>query len=431
MLCMSLPSINFAQTTAIPDSNFEQALVDMMIDTNGLNGNILNSDAASVQHLYLFDKGIFDLSGIEAFSSLTYLNAYQNQIHIVDLRENLALEIVDLEDNKVSNLDLSQNINLRELFIISNLLTAIDVSNNSALELLSCNLNSITELDITQNSNLKALWCYSNNLTSLNTQLNTNLEVLFCSNNRLNQLDLSQNPNLESLSCESNGLHTLSVNDNPLLTYLGCGSNDLTSLDITNNPLLVRVLCNNNAIVNLDTNNTPDLFLLYAQNNALESLNLANNSDLKYFRAESNNLMTLDLRSSSNETISDFNVMDNPNLSCIFVDDASANFLEDWHIENSSNFVEDEDEGNALSVEEVQVFEFSIYPNPTVDFVNVRLNQGNDATFKLFTMSGQLMQSRELISVENHISLPNLSSGIYIVAISSESHSTTKKLIVK
>lgn len=42
-------SIN-AQTVAIPDSNFEQALIDLGKDTNGLNGNILLSEAQAQCH---------------------------------------------------------------------------------------------------------------------------------------------------------------------------------------------------------------------------------------------------------------------------------------------------------------------------------------------------------------------------------------------
>jgi hypothetical protein len=268
-------------------------------------------------------------------------------------------------------------------------------------------------------------------LTVLNTSANPNLEVLFCSNNRISDIDISQNPALESLSCESNGLNALSISANPLLTYVGCASNNLTTFDITNNPLLVRVLCNNNEIQTLDTSNTPELFLLYAQNNALESLNLSNNSDLKFFRAESNNLTSLDLRSSQNEIITDLNVMDNPNLICIFVDDANASYLEEWHIGDSSNFVENEEECNALSVPDEKLLNFNMFPNPATNHVTIRLAETNTTKFQLYSVSGQLIQSAELSTGNNTIALSNLSAGMYIVALKSDTFSTTKKLIIQ
>ncbi len=76
---------NLAQTTAIPDPNFEQALIDLNIDSDGVvNGLVLTSDIENVveldfSNLYLSIEGynggiITDFSGIEAFSSLEILN---------------------------------------------------------------------------------------------------------------------------------------------------------------------------------------------------------------------------------------------------------------------------------------------------------------------------------------------------------------------
>ena len=59
---------------AIPDPVFEQALIDLNIDSDGtLNQIILRSDAEATSSLNLYHKDITNLTGIEAFTNLTYL----------------------------------------------------------------------------------------------------------------------------------------------------------------------------------------------------------------------------------------------------------------------------------------------------------------------------------------------------------------------
>ena len=75
---------------------------------------------------------ISDLTGIEAFSALTYL---------------------DCEDNKLTTLDLSQNTALNYLDIDANALTSLDVSSNTALTFLECADNQLTSLDFRNGQN--------------------------------------------------------------------------------------------------------------------------------------------------------------------------------------------------------------------------------------------------------------------------------------
>ena len=56
-----------AQTTAIPDSSFEQALIDLGIDSDStVNGVVFTSDINTVTDLNIFYKGISNLTGIHA-----------------------------------------------------------------------------------------------------------------------------------------------------------------------------------------------------------------------------------------------------------------------------------------------------------------------------------------------------------------------------
>ena len=78
-------SLTFSQsTTLIPDSNFEQSLINLGIDSNGLTGDILNSDAESITFLSLLNVDISDLTGINSFTNLIYLNISNNSDSAVD-----------------------------------------------------------------------------------------------------------------------------------------------------------------------------------------------------------------------------------------------------------------------------------------------------------------------------------------------------------
>ncbi|KOS07264.1 hypothetical protein AM493_15380 [Flavobacterium akiainvivens] len=142
-----------AQTTLVPDPLFEQALVDMEIDTDGLvNGQIATADAEAVTTLdisYLFgwsgnpEDYIQDVTGLEAFVNL----------------ENLTIR-----GTMIDNLDVSALVKLKDLNCADNMLESIDVSNNPLLEIIMVNgggdvlpLNSISEIDLSNNPLIKQI----------------------------------------------------------------------------------------------------------------------------------------------------------------------------------------------------------------------------------------------------------------------------------
>lgn len=98
-------NIAHAQTTAIPDANFEQALIDMNIDSDGVvNGQVLTADISDVVELdfgnLTNEEIFFDITGIQDFTALEVLD-FANQG--VFLYEPINAQI------------FSNNINLREL----------------------------------------------------------------------------------------------------------------------------------------------------------------------------------------------------------------------------------------------------------------------------------------------------------------------------
>jgi len=278
----STGSLNCCSTTVpqtyVPDNNFEAYL-----EINGM-GNGIPYDSSvftsAIDTLTYLDismgagtaTGIFDLTGIEDFTAL------------IDLRCSY---------NQLTSLDLSQNTALTYLNCRNNWLTSLNVSASTALDLLHCQDNQLTSLDISQN---------------------IALTVLICGNNQLTSLDVSQNTALNSLQCQNNDLTSLDVSNNTALIYLDCAGNQLTNLDVTNNITVFNLQCHYNDLTSLDVSNNTALALLYCHYNQLTSL---------------------DVRNGNNDSVIDFNTINNPNLTCISVDDATWSTAH-WTVANGN-----------------------------------------------------------------------------------------------
>jgi hypothetical protein len=174
----------------------------------------------------------------------------------------------------------------------------------TALAGLSCTGNSLTSLDVSNNTALTDLYCYSNSLISLDVSTNTNLTDLRCHSNNLTSLDVSSNTALVFFYCSDNNLTSLDVSTNTNLTDLMCHTNSLTSLDVSNNTVLAVLVCHLNSLNSLDLSANLNLDRLYCFSNSLTSLNVANGNN-------------------SNIGGADFIASNNPNLTCIIVDDVT------------------------------------------------------------------------------------------------------------
>ncbi|MGI6573242.1 MAG: PL29 family lyase N-terminal domain-containing protein [Fermentimonas sp.] len=67
----------------------------------------------------------------------------------------------------------------------NNDLKVLDVANNAALDLLDCSNNDLTALDVSNNTTLEFLWCHKNQLQTLNVNNNEALRNLYCYNNKI------------------------------------------------------------------------------------------------------------------------------------------------------------------------------------------------------------------------------------------------------
>ena len=316
-----IPDLSFVN---IPDPNFEQALIDLGIDSDGIiNQQILRSDAEAVTDpLFVTNKNISDLTGIEAFVNLTGLFCYENQLTEIDISQNTALTTFSIHTNLLTSLDVSQNTALTSLVCSDNQLTSLDVSNNLDLVVLTMNHNNISSLDLSKNTALERLFSHSNPLGTLDLSNNTLLETLFCLQNGLTTLDLSNNKELVQLSAGLNSLTELDVSQNALLTGLFASNNQITSIDISNNPLITRLNVSSNQLTSLDVRN-------------------GNNENITLFRADNNDLV------------------------CISVDDELADHST-WVIDAGVTMSDDCASGSTLAQGNITVFQ-----NPVIYYLEL------------------------------------------------------------
>lgn len=305
-----------AQYTSIPDLNFEQELINNGSDTEGvLDSQILTIDAVAFSgDLNIANKGILDLTGIEAFINITGIN-----------------------------------------FNYNTGITDVDLSNCTSL------------------LNISGIGCTS--LTSVN---------------------VSGLLSLITLNLRSAGLLSLDVTSNVALKNLNVRKNSLSSLDLSQNPVI-------------------------------------DNIDLKQ-----NNLTYLDLRNGNQADMVHFDSDNNPDLTCIFFDDASLIDRDEhivWFIDDLSYcLVDNEIECNmcmnTLTINDTVEVTYNMYPNPADSSLHVTTKAEN-SKFSIYSITGKIILTKDLHQNNNIIDVSSLASGLYITSLISDNQIDTKKLIIK
>ena len=186
----------YSQTTAIPDANFEQILIDLGVDSDGtINQSVLTSDISGITHLSIPDQSISDLTGIEGFTDLIFLNLRVSNLTSLDLSANTKLIELDCFLNQLTSVNLGANTSLISLNFFLNNLTSLDVSQNTSLQYLHLGGNQLTNLDVSTNTDLRSLTCEYNQLESLDLKNGTN--------SKITQFNAENNPSLTCIQIDN------------------------------------------------------------------------------------------------------------------------------------------------------------------------------------------------------------------------------------
>ena len=192
IILLCLPMMTLAQQTYVPDDNFEQALINLGYDIV-LDDSVLTTNINNVTTLNIQGQGISNLSGIEAFASLYWLQCDQNQITNLNISNLNYLDYLTCYDNNITNLNLGNN-NLSWLQCWNNNISNIDLSNCTNLELIEISNNNLTSLDVSNCSSLYSIVIGNNNLT--------NLDLRNGNNNIIDTLSIENNPNLYCINVD-------------------------------------------------------------------------------------------------------------------------------------------------------------------------------------------------------------------------------------
>jgi len=273
--------------TSVPDVAFENYLethdrdgnVVAITDPNNMGNGIAN-DAKVFTHrintvttINVSNIGLALLTGIEGFRDLEDFNAYGG-------------------NTSLTSVDLSNNLKLKKILVTNNAnLTTVTFGNLPEVTWVQLSFNKVSSVDISGLPKLDYFFSQSDKLSTLNTASNPNLKNLVLTGNQLTTLDVSSNPKLENLKVRNNQLTILNLSNNPSLTQVLVGENQLTNLNLSNNPKLVN---------------------FEADNNKLTSLNLKNGNNT-----------ILPGSYGPNFTNFPFDIRNNPNLTCIQVNDVA------------------------------------------------------------------------------------------------------------
>ena len=162
----------------VPDPAFRLALTTTFGIVFDANDETPISNVNTITLLAVGLNGISDMTGIEYFTALTWLECQNNQITSLDVSQLTALTYLDVRHNNLTTLDVSNNTALTDLYCQFNQLTTLDVSQLTALTTLNCKNNQLTNLDVSTNTALISLRCSDNQLTSLDVRNGNNTSMV-------------------------------------------------------------------------------------------------------------------------------------------------------------------------------------------------------------------------------------------------------------
>lgn len=361
----------------IPDVNFKSEL----LKNESINKNKDNEiNAYETTHIYggleLSNKGIKDLTGINAFKKISSLNVSNNAL--TQLNIDIPLISLDCSYNTIKTLKVN-NENLGTLLCNDNEIVSLGDLVYENIGYLNCNNNNLSELSAVLGDNIYKLYCNNNAITSLNLLKKYSLKELDCSFNNLNSLNMSQTI-IENINCSNNNLKVLNLSNqansdtwlvnvlnNPGLTCVNIDKgfmapdtwqkddatvfNDSCVLSQTVNisdENFKKILLENGEInvnnddniqiseavayggvidiANQNINNVEGLDYfknitgLYCNNNNLVNLNLSKNINLQTLNCANNKLGLLNIANGNNANMTLFNATNNFDLQCINVD---------------------------------------------------------------------------------------------------------------
>ena len=138
-----------------------------------------------------------------------------------------------------------------------------------------------------------------------------------------------------------------------------------------------------------------------------------------------NQLTSLNVANGNNSNIvtASFYAGTNPNLTCVTVDDVAYSDANWTNIDAQTSFSTN---CGALSVDDFSLNTVSIYPNPTISVLNIKM----DSNLKSATIYS-VLGIKILETSSKNITTSNLNKGIYLIKIETENGNISTKRFMK
>jgi len=209
-------------------------MIEVVYDANK-DGKLSESEVANVKQHLVAEMPVYDLTGIEYFTSIIELACQWTQITDLDLSKNTELLILNCyRTNLQGTLDLSKNTKLIGVSCgRNNELTGIDVSGCKELDNLDFINSGVESVDLSNNTKLRSLSCADTPISELDLSNNAELIQLTCYNANLTEVDLSNNLKIESLDCSDDDIEEIDLSNNLELVSVNLGETLVKGVDLS------------------------------------------------------------------------------------------------------------------------------------------------------------------------------------------------------
>jgi hypothetical protein len=477
-----LRELSFLVDTGIHtlDLSHNTALTKLSIESGNMLTNLNLTQNADLQELSLGYVGLTDLNlsqnsvltklsvaipglnnlDVAANTALTTIAVNIMALDALDLTHNIALADLTIENCSINNLNLSANVALQRLTLTyNNAMHSIDLTNNIALDTLSLNEMPLNTIDLSQNTALKTIFIYLTPLVALDITHNSLLTDLVLDTVTLTVLDVSQNSVMQGLFIKNTPIGSLDLSHNQSLLVLEADNIATTTVDLTQTislsyaafrnctPLvginfnnedlpLYTLILDNVAIATIDLSYLNNITNIVFSDTQLSALDFRQNPNLSSLRLNHNSVLsTLDLRNEHNTGFlipyNYLTLIDNPQLSCVLVDDAHASYMTHpfWHSEVDETLIHyaSNELECILSAPEYANTLFTVFPNPIKSVLEINsVDQQIDKVVIMDLLDKNVM---EVSDNPKQINVEHLQKGIYLLKIFSNGQTYMKKII--
>ena len=189
------------------------------------------------------------------------------------------------------------------------------------------------------------------------------------------------------------------------------------------------VIFHSNQLSSLDLTQNTSLGWLYCHSNQLSSLDLTQNINLIELDCSSNQLSSLNVKNGNNTNFTHFDVISNPNLTCIEVDDSTYSTTNWADVDSIATFSTNCSVYNNINTID-EAISPTAYPNPTTKEITLDFGKlYQEVNIQVTNITGQTVLSK---TVQNN-SITKLelegAAGVYFVKIKTEEGTATLKVI--